>query len=263
MADAVSGTFAGLAEGASFAHGSSSYSISYVGGDGNDVVLTALYDAAAVAASSGTTAASEQVAVVVDSGITMSNADNAILASATVSITGGFHSGQDVLAFTNAGSATYGNIAASFNSLTGVLTLTSSGETATLAQWQSALRAVTYTDTSDAPDTAARTISFQANDGSVGGAISIKTVNVAAVNDAPSFAAGTGKVTTPIASSTDSRARRPGAGRRQDRGGGLQSQRLELRLRAGALQRGRFARHHVRRRRQGDTPVGSFGAAGH
>ncbi|AWM39736.1 Extracellular serine protease precursor [Gemmata obscuriglobus] len=38
--DAVSGTFAGLAEGATITSGSATYAISYVGGDGNDVVLT-------------------------------------------------------------------------------------------------------------------------------------------------------------------------------------------------------------------------------
>jgi autotransporter-associated beta strand protein len=39
--DAVAGTFAGLAEGATFQSNEAWYSISYVGGDGNDVVLTA------------------------------------------------------------------------------------------------------------------------------------------------------------------------------------------------------------------------------
>jgi len=38
--DAVSGTFAGLAEGATVSDGIYAYSITYVGGDGNDVVLT-------------------------------------------------------------------------------------------------------------------------------------------------------------------------------------------------------------------------------
>ena len=40
--DPVSGTFSGLAEGASFISGGVSYSVSYTGGDGNDVVLSAL-----------------------------------------------------------------------------------------------------------------------------------------------------------------------------------------------------------------------------
>jgi fibronectin-binding autotransporter adhesin len=44
---AVSGTFQGLAEGATFTAGGLSFSISYIGGDGNDVVLTALTSGAA------------------------------------------------------------------------------------------------------------------------------------------------------------------------------------------------------------------------
>jgi len=39
-ADAVVGTFAGLAEGATFKVGTSTFSITYVGGDGNDVVIS-------------------------------------------------------------------------------------------------------------------------------------------------------------------------------------------------------------------------------
>jgi YVTN family beta-propeller protein len=42
IATNVTGTFAGLAEGAVFAAGGRTYRISYVGGDGNDAVLTAL-----------------------------------------------------------------------------------------------------------------------------------------------------------------------------------------------------------------------------
>jgi methionine-rich copper-binding protein CopC len=44
-ADAVTGTFAGLAEGALVMVGTSQFEISYHGGDGNDVVLTAVNDA--------------------------------------------------------------------------------------------------------------------------------------------------------------------------------------------------------------------------
>lgn len=103
-------------------------------------VLTASGGSSAYSSGTGT-------AVTVDSGITLSDSDSSTQASATVSVTGNFHSGEDVLAFTNNGS-TMGNITASYNSGTGVLTLTSSGATATLAQWQAALRAVTYSDSS-------------------------------------------------------------------------------------------------------------------
>jgi hypothetical protein len=40
--DAVTGTFAGLTEGATFAVGDGQFRISYVGGDGNDIELTVL-----------------------------------------------------------------------------------------------------------------------------------------------------------------------------------------------------------------------------
>ena len=82
-------------------------------------------------------------AVTVDATIGVSDPDNSTLPSATVSITSGFHNG-DVLAFTNAASSTYGNVVGSYDSSTGVLTLTSSGATTTDAQWASALSAVTF-----------------------------------------------------------------------------------------------------------------------
>ena len=102
--------------------------------------------------------------VSVDAGLTLTDGTAPTLASATVAITGNFHSGEDVLAFVNTSSTSFGNIAASYNASTGVLTLTSSGASATLAQWQAALDAVTYTDTAVTPNTATRTVSFSAVD---------------------------------------------------------------------------------------------------
>jgi hypothetical protein len=122
--------------------------------------------------------------VVVDSGITLTDADNSTLASGTVSITGNFQSGEDTLAFTN-NPATMGNISASYNGATGILSLSSSGATATLAQWQAALRSVTYTNSSDIPNTGGRTISFVVNDSHTNSTAGNKIVSVAAVNDVP------------------------------------------------------------------------------
>lgn len=119
-------------------------------------------------------------AVVVDSNITVTDTDSTTQASATVSVTGNFHSGEDVLAFSNTSATTFGNIVASYNSGTGVLTLTSSGATATLAQWQAALRAVTYSDSSLTPNTGNRTISFVINDGVINSSAVTRTVTVAA-----------------------------------------------------------------------------------
>src|SRR5690606_27747488 len=59
------------------------------------------------------------------------------------------------------------------------------GTAATLAQWQEALRAVTYSNTSSTPNTANRTISFVVNDGLDDSAPATKTVAVQAVNNAP------------------------------------------------------------------------------
>ncbi|XLM22325.1 sulfurtransferase, partial [Chromobacterium piscinae] len=119
-------------------------------------------------------------AVAVDSGVTLSDTAASTQTSATVSITGNFHSGEDVLAFTNNGS-TMGNISGSYNSGTGVLTLTSAGSTATNAQWQAALEAVTYQDSSLTPNTSSRTISFAITDASSNTSSTVtKTVTVAA-----------------------------------------------------------------------------------
>ena len=145
--------------------------------------------------------------VAVDSGITVSDSDNTTLASATISITGNFHSGQDILAYTN-NPATMGNITASYNSGTGVMTLTSSGSTATLAQWQAALRSVTYTNSSDTPNTSTRTLSFVANDGTSNSAAGTKTVTVSSVDDtsvdttsggSAAWTEGNNTVSTPVA----------------------------------------------------------------
>ncbi|WP_406850388.1 DUF4347 domain-containing protein, partial [Chromobacterium phragmitis] len=146
--------------------------------------------------------------VAVDSGITVSDLDNATLASATVSITGNFHSGEDVLSFTNTSAVTYGNITASYNSGTGVLTLTSSGATATVSQWQAALRAVKYTDSAVTPNTATRTVSFAVSDGTKTSAAATRTVTVAATDQTPlatssggsaAFAAADNATSTPVA----------------------------------------------------------------
>ena len=116
--------------------------------------------------------------------LTVGDVDNTTLAAATVTISGNFQSGEDVLAFVNNNAATFGNIQVDSYS-GGVLSLSSPGATATLAQWQSALQAVTYADTSDNPDTGTRIIDFVANDGSASSLAASSNVNVTATNDAP------------------------------------------------------------------------------
>ncbi|MGE4165838.1 MAG: choice-of-anchor Q domain-containing protein [Xanthobacteraceae bacterium] len=159
-----------------------------VGSDGSNFADLGAYELAnsvpVVTTSGGATAADEQTATVIDASITVVDTDSATLASATVSITGAFQTAEDVLAFVNDGS-TMGNIDGSYDAGTGVLTLTSSGASATLTQWQAALRAVTYINTADAPETTDRTISFVVNDGGFTSVTKTKTVAVIPVNDTP------------------------------------------------------------------------------
>src|SRR5262249_17887122 len=117
------------------------------------------------------------------SAATVSDVDNLTLASAKVSISSGFLTG-DVLAFTNTSSTTYGNITASYDATNGVLSLTSAGATATLAQWQAALDAVQYSSTSSDPthfgNDPSRTISWAINDGTLDSAAQTTTLNIKA-----------------------------------------------------------------------------------
>ena len=123
-------------------------------------------------------------ATVIDTGITVADADSATLASATVTITN-FVAGQDVLTLINV-PATMGNVAVSTN-VSGVLTLTSAGATATKAQWQTALRAVKYFNTSDNPTTTQRSVTFVVNDGAANSNTLTSTISITAVNDLASI----------------------------------------------------------------------------
>ena len=120
----------------------------------------------------------------IDPALTVTDSDSATLSSARVRISAGY-SADDVLGFVN-DSATMGNISGVYSA--GVLTLTSTGPSATPAQWQAALQAVTYFNASTAPSTATRTLSLTVNDGNADSAARQVTLSVVAVNDAPSGA---------------------------------------------------------------------------
>lgn len=81
--------------------------------------------------------------VAIDRTLTLSDTNTTILTGATVQITGNYQSDQDVLGFVNTPQIT-GN----FVSATGTLTLTG---TTTMANYQAALRTVTYQNTSGYP----------------------------------------------------------------------------------------------------------------
>ena len=90
--------------------------------------------------------------------ITVTDSDDANLTGATVSIFTNFDPSEDVLAFTSTG-----GITGSFSTITGILSLSG---TASVADYQTVLRSVTYQNTDGtAASGATRTIRFQVNDG--------------------------------------------------------------------------------------------------
>src|SRR5205085_915902 len=117
--------------------------------------VTAVNDAPVLSAGSTLAYTEQGVASVIDNSITLSDADDSNIASASVSI-GNFVSG-DVLSFVNTA-----NISGSYNSSTGVLTLSGVD---TIANYQAALRSVKFNSTSDDPtannNKPSRTISWQ------------------------------------------------------------------------------------------------------
>ena len=102
-------------------------------------------------------------ATVINPTITVSEADSATLASATVRVSVNYSAGEDLLGFV--GDATTGNIVGNFDSMTGTMTLTSAGATATVAQFQAALRQVTYRNSNSHPSPLVRSVDFQVFDG--------------------------------------------------------------------------------------------------
>merc|ERR1711964_727908 len=104
------------------------------------------------------------VATVIDSSLTVADVDDTHIESATISITSGFVSGEDVLSFVDAGSIT-----GSYNAGSGVLTLTGS---ASKASYESALESITYHNTNtDNPNTGNRTVTWLVNDGDANSAL--------------------------------------------------------------------------------------------
>ncbi len=116
-------------------------------------------------------------ALAITSTLTLADVDDANLNSATVQITGNYVTGQDQLSFID-----QNGITGSWNSTNGTLTLTGA---ATTANYQAALRSITYTNSSDAPSTATRTVSFTVNDGALSSSVVTRAIAITAVNDAP------------------------------------------------------------------------------
>ena len=116
-------------------------------------------DAPAVTTTAGSLAYTEnQAATPIDTLLTVADADSANLASASVQITGNYQNGQDILACPACAGL---GITANFTATTGTLALTG---TVARASYETALRSVTYQNTSENPSPLARTVTFQVAD---------------------------------------------------------------------------------------------------
>ncbi|MBS0343864.1 MAG: DUF4347 domain-containing protein, partial [Proteobacteria bacterium] len=110
------------------------------------------------------------------------DADNANLQSATIVLTNA--QAGDVLA---ASGLPAGITAVVDSSVPGQITVRLSGSS-TLANYAAAIRAVTFSNTTDAPGTTPRIINTTVNDGVSDSAVAVTTVNVVELNDAPVLA---------------------------------------------------------------------------
>lgn len=170
--------------------GTSAYSTST---DTASVVVTAVNDAPTLTGSGGSLTWTEgnntpSLPVVIDNAVTLSDADGPYIASATVRISNNYSNGNDYLALVS-NPATMGNIIGTWDAANGTLTLTSAGNQASLAQFQAALRAVTFTNLSDSPTPQTRTVQFQVSDGSLDSAVASRDILITAVDDAPVISA--------------------------------------------------------------------------
>ena len=153
----------------------------------NQLVATGLDTAAAPVITAGATATFDGggSAVTLDSGLTVTDTASTTLVNATVSVGTGFLVG-DTLNFTN-----QNGITGSYNSGTGVLTL--SGMT-TLGNYQAALDSITYSfspangDPTGGGSHTSRTIDWSANDGTTSSSAVTSTLNV--VHEPPVAVAG-------------------------------------------------------------------------
>lgn len=122
--------------------------------------------------------------VVIDSAISISDVDNTTITGATIQIHPlSYRNGEDILSFTN-----QLGITGNWDSGTGTLTLSG---TTSVANYQAALRQVSYYNTSEQPNNNVRTIVFVVSDGTSSSGASTRDINVFSVNDAPTTSAVT------------------------------------------------------------------------
>jgi hypothetical protein len=109
--------------------------------------------------------------------IAVVDADSVVLSGATIQIVGNYTPGQDRMTFVNSASVT-----STFDIVAGTLTLTG---TKTLAEYQTMLQSVAYSNGHNNPNTATRTVKFTVVDESANVSDSVtRDISITAVNDA-------------------------------------------------------------------------------
>ena len=143
------------------------------------ITVTGVNDPPVVSDAGATLAYTEgDSATVIDGTLTITDVDDTNMEGATITISSGYQSSEDVLAFTNAN-----GITGSWDSSGGVLTLSGS---ASKANYETAFESITYQNTNtDDPDNTDRTVTWVVNDGSSNSAGVTSTITVADANDAP------------------------------------------------------------------------------
>ncbi|MCL5279171.1 MAG: cadherin domain-containing protein [Planctomycetes bacterium] len=115
---------------------------------------------------------------IADTDAILSDVDNAMLSSLTVTITNLKDGAAESLTADTTGTA----ILAGYDTGTGVLTLSG---TDSVAHYQQVLRTIRYRNTAQAPDITARQITFVANDGALNSNVGTATVTILALNNPP------------------------------------------------------------------------------
>ncbi len=184
----VVGTFAGLPQGATTTIGGFTFSINYSAGAGNDNVVLTRVSASPPAvllnsptANFSTTFTNAAPVSITGSGqASITDTEASTLVSLTASLAS-VHAG-DVLTDSVAGTS----ITSSYNSGTGVLTLSGSD---TLAHYQQVLGTVKYNNTTGTPGIAAETVNVVATDSLHSSTAAVATININVTTTASSVSA--------------------------------------------------------------------------
>jgi gliding motility-associated-like protein len=119
--------------------------------------------------------------LIIDNTIITDDVDDINLESALITILSGYIEGEDFLDFNDA----FGITKAGFNTTTGELSLTG---TASISDYQSALRTVTFQNTNSNPIASTRKVSFLVNDGELNSSAFERNINMQFENDPPVIA---------------------------------------------------------------------------